>query len=513
MMFALRGALDAHQTSGGKPALFLEAEPSAQAETALTNGNPYRGLAVFESEHSSLFFGRRGEIRELVHRVRSEAFVVVCGDSGTGKSSLCRAGVLPWLVDNDGWTRVDVVPGRHPVRSLAAALAACSGSDEATLDALLRDTPDALARALGRALRQHARRTADGSERRLLLFVEPLEELLTLSDPDEARVVAAALVALAVRVPSVRVLATARSDFLSRLAMLPGLDDEMAHGLYFLRPLTGERIREVIVRPAAAAGVAFESEALVDTLVMQTELAPGGLPLLQFTLAEVWDARDVEAKTIRADSLAALGGVEGALACHADRMLAGLDADERAAARRILLRLITAEGTRARRTEAELLTEGAQRGAERTALEVLVHGRVIVANKAQHGAYEIAHEALLVSWSTLQGWLQRDAAQHAVRLRVKQAAAEWERHGKLRDLLLIRRQLAETRALDPASLTRRETAFLVTSENAIRRQRVLILGIVAILLLGAVVTSLMIWARSGLPTTDVSHVREVPSGS
>ena len=103
------------------------------------------------------------------------------------------------------------------------------------------------------------------------------------------------------RSPSVRVLATARSDFLSRLAMLPGLGDEMARGLYFLRPLTGERIREAIVRPAAAKGVAFESEALVDTLVAQTEHAPGGLPLLQFTLAELWDARDVDARTIRAE--------------------------------------------------------------------------------------------------------------------------------------------------------------------------------------------------------------------
>src|SRR6185436_8316631 len=91
--------------------------------------------------------------------------------------------------------------------------------------------------------------------RRLLLFVDQLEELLTLSAPDEARAVAAALAALAVRVPSVRVLATVRSDFLSRLAMLPGLGDEMAPGLYFLRPLTGDRIREVIVRPAAAKGV------------------------------------------------------------------------------------------------------------------------------------------------------------------------------------------------------------------------------------------------------------------
>ncbi|HSR99031.1 MAG TPA: serine/threonine-protein kinase, partial [Kofleriaceae bacterium] len=118
----------------------LEQTVTPPTTTSVPDGNPYRGLSAFESEHGSLFFGRRSEIRELVDRVRSEAFVVVGGDSGTGKSSLCRAGVLPWLVQNDGWSRIDVVPGRHPVRSLAAALAAWSEIDEATLDTLIRDT-------------------------------------------------------------------------------------------------------------------------------------------------------------------------------------------------------------------------------------------------------------------------------------------------------------------------------------------------------------------------------------
>jgi eukaryotic-like serine/threonine-protein kinase len=479
-------------TSADALVVALEECASPTPAANVPDGNPYRGLAAFESQHGSLFFGRRGEIRELVDRVRSEAFVVVGGDSGIGKSSLCRAGVLPWLVDNDGWTRVDLVPGRHPVRSLAAALAAWSGIDEAKLEALLRDTADAVARAI----RQHAGRAADGSERRLLLFVDQLEELLTLSEPDEARVVAAALAALAVRVPSVRVLATVRSDFLSRLAMLPGLGEEMTPGLYFLRPLTGERIREVIVRPAAAKGVVFESEALVDTLVQQTELAPGGLPLLQFTLAEVWDARDVEAKTIRAQTLAALGGVEGALTRHADRLLAGLDTDGRDAARRILLRLVTAEGTRARRVETELLTEGAHRGAERTALEVLVRGRVVVANHAETGAYEIAHEALLVSWSTLQGWLQRGVVENGLRRRVERAAAEWERMARSSDLLWGPRLLAETRALDRETMAPHEVAFLATSRAAVTRRRMLGAGAIAVIAIAAVVIGLTIRARA-----------------
>jgi len=485
----------------------LEESAAPPAVDDHPDGNPYRGLAAFASAHGSLFFGRRGEIRELVDRVRTEAFVVVGGDSGTGKSSLCRAGALPWLAEHDGWSCVEVVPGRHPVRSLAAALAAWTGADEAELAVALRDSPDAVARAIRQRIvaqqgptaagtHDPAPGTSRGPPRCLLLFVDQLEELLTLSEPEEARVVAAALAALAVRTPAVRVLATGRSDFLSRLAMLPGLGAEMTRGLYFLRPLTGDHIREVIVRPAAARGVVYESEALIDTLVDQTEHAPGGLPLLQFTLAELWDARDVGARTIRADTLAAIGGVEGALTRHADRLLAGLRADERDAARCILLRLVTAEGTRARRPEAELLTGGVGHGAERAALEELVRGRVLVANDAQGGAYEIAHEALLTSWSTLQGWLQRGAADHAARARVEQAAAAWHRMGRARDLLWGRRQLAEANALDRDRLAPREAAFLASSRAAILRRRLVGVIAAAVLAIGAVIVGLAIRAKA-----------------
>ena len=464
------------------------AAPTSRAE--LPGGNPYRGLAAFASAHGALFFGRRNEIRELVDRVRTEAFVVVAGDSGTGKSSLCWAGALPWLAEHDGWSCVDVVPGRHPARSLAAALAAWIGADEAELAALLRKAPDAFARDVRRRI------AAAGSARRLLLFVDQLEELLTLSEPEEARAVAAALAALAARTPSVRVLASCRSDFLSRVATLPGLADEMARGLYFLPPLAGERIREVIVRPAAAKGVAFESEALIDALVEQTGHAPGGLPLLSFTLAELWDARDVEARTIRAASLADLGGVGGALTRHADWLLATLGAAERDAARRILLRLVTAEGTRARRPEAELLSGEPEREVERRALEVLVRGRIVVANDAQDGAYEIAHEALLSRWSTLQGWLQRDAADHAARARVEQAAAAWERTGRARDLLWGRRQLAEVKELDRDSLAPREAAFLAAARKAILRRWGLGASGAAVLAICAVIVGLAIRTKA-----------------
>lgn len=465
----------------------LEELAAPSRSEVLPDGNPYRGLAAFDSTQGALFFGRQTEIRELVDRVRADALVVVGGDSGTGKSSLCRAGVLPWFVEA-GWSRVDVVPGRWPVRALAAALAAWAGRDPRELEQIVRESPQDLVHA----------RALDGATRRLLLFVDQLEELLTLADAGEARVFAAALATLATTA-SVHVVATARSDFLSRLAMLPGLGDEMNRALYFLRPLAGERIREAIVRPAAAKGVRFESDALVASLVEQTESAPGGLPLLQFTLAELWDSRDVEAQVIRAGALEALGGVGGALSRHADRVIAGLDPRGRAAARQLLLRLVTAERTRARRAEAELFVDGS----ERAALEVLVRGRIVVANDAQDGAYELAHEALLTSWSTLHGWLDETAANHAVQRRLEQAAAEWDRSAHDHELLWGRRKLAETRMLEPETLGARDRAFLAASRRRLVRRRIAIGAGIAALAIGAVATSLALRARARHHLDDV----------
>ncbi len=473
--------------------LVLALEECDAPKTVLPDGNPYRGLAAFESTHGALFFGRRGEVRELVDRVLHQPLVIVGGDSGTGKSSLCRAGVLPWLVDHGGWERVDVVPGRHPVKSLAVALASwCKlGTDQ--VEELIFDGGEAIAREV--------RKAATG--KRLVLFVDQLEELLTLATPGHARLAAAALANLGEYAMTVRVLATARSDFLSRLATLPGLREEMGRALYFLLPLTAERIREVIVRPAQAKGVTFESEALVDKLVEQTGAAAGGLPLLQFTLAELWDAR--AGHVIREDALATAGGVEGALARHADRLLAGLDADGRDAARRLLLRLVTADGTRARRTAAELLGEEALRG-ERAALEALVRGRIVVANDE---AYEIAHEALLTSWSTLQEWRRQSAADHAVRLRVEHAAAAWQRMGRPRDLLWARRQVREADLLEREALAPREAAFLSASRNALAGKRVVALAVTAVAIAASIVGIVVIRsrAREQLESVIAEHVR------
>ena len=437
------------------------------ASAVRPDGNPYRGLMPFEAEHRALFFGRGRDIRAVVERLRADRLVVVTGDSGAGKSSLCRAGVLPLIADGtlrEGrrWSTATLLPGRHPLRALAQALATCDG-DEDELERLAAGEPDALARRLQKLL---------GRDKGLLVFVDQLEELATLSVPDEAAGFGATVRALVEGGAAVRFVGAVRGDFLTRVAGAAQLGELLSRALYILSPLDEGATREAVVGPARLTGVAFESEELVQTLVRASVGAQGGLPLLQFALAELWEARGrlshSRAQITRA-ALDGIGGVAGALARHGDRVLQALLPQERQAARRVLMRLVTLEGTRARKSGVEL-TDGD--AAATTALEALVRGRLVVARQTDDVAvYEVAHEALVSGWTTLRGWLAAEADSGAARLRLEAAVAEWERLARAPEALWGARQLVEAKALELQQLSPRQRAFVDRSARAVRRRR------------------------------------------
>jgi formylglycine-generating enzyme required for sulfatase activity len=435
------------------------------AARRIPEGNPYRGLRAFESEQRALFFGRAAEIGLVLERLRVDSFVIVTGESGVGKSSICRAGLLPEVLDGalaGGRTfRVaTMTPGKRPLHAFAAAIAPTLGLAPSAIIAGLLEDPAWAASALARKL---------GGRGGLFLFVDQAEEILTVSDPEEGRAVDAALASLTRGVPSVKVLATLRADFLARFAGLERLGADVARYLYFLRPLSPERTREVICGPARATGLRFESEALVDTLVAST--GQGGLPLLQFALAELWERRDEAARVIRASALEQMGGVGGALARHADTVIIGMPRDQRTHARRMLMRLVTLDSTRVRRTQAELCAE---QNPARAALDALVRARLLVAYDADEGsAFEIAHEVLITTWRTLGGWLAEESESRATRERLSIAAVEWRRLHNGRELLWTSRQLAELARVHELELTPAELSFVEASKKQARSQRLL----------------------------------------
>ncbi|HWN68153.1 MAG TPA: SUMF1/EgtB/PvdO family nonheme iron enzyme [Haliangium sp.] len=431
--------------------------------------HPYPGLRPFDVEDGGHFFGRDEDIRRVIARLRRTGMVLVAGTSGVGKSSLVRAGVLPYLKahgldtpggQRSGWEVRAWVPGMHPLQAMSAALRADVDMDEDALaHALAHDPAD-----VGRHLQQRARAG-------LVLLVDQLEELVTIADAEEAAQTSRALATLAARFPRLRVLATVRGDKLIEVGALPGLDEMIEPALYILQPLGEHQVRDAVVRPAARCGVDFETPAMVSTLVHDTISQAGGLPLLQSALALLWERRDQTRGIIPESALSEIGGVAGALAQHADRVLDELLPENRMAARTILLRLITLRGSRMRHTEDEIL---AGNTARRPALAALVAGRLLVAREIDgKPVYEIAHEALVDGWPTLRAWLTEEDRLLHVKQQIAHAAEEWERQGRGREGLWQDRRLRQTRDVALDTLMLREQEFLRESRRMARRTKIM----------------------------------------
>ncbi len=488
----------------------LEALSTPTRASNLLTGNPYLGLRAFDAAHRSVFFGREPELREVLDRLRGDTFVLLAGDSGVGKSSLCRAGVIPavtqegWEDGGPTWTVLSGTPGRRPLETWVELLAPATGeSPEALHSRLTTEEPGVLARAL-------RRRAPDAAP--LLLFIDQFEELVTFSEPAQAARLSAELALVLRRAPRVRILATARSDCLTRLVALPGLGDEVPRALHLLRALSEHGLREAVEGPLRHQGLRFETPAMVDALVASAARAEGGLPLLQFALEALWEARDLQRQHIPAAALETLGGVEGALARHADAVVARLRPEQRPRAREMLLELVTPEGTRMRRSLEELL-RGPDDDTGREVLDGLVRGRLLTAGEAEDGdgVYTLAHESLVTGWDTLRGWLGQDEQRRAVRMRLERAAAEWTRLGRPSELLYGARQLDEVQAAGLSHVDgTRERDFLARSKAAVRRQRVTRWLVVALvpLVLGGVVGVTRVQARAQLDARIHRHLEE-----
>lgn len=456
---------------------------------------PYPGLAAFGPQDADRYFGRERLVEQLVHQVAGEPVVAVFGASGSGKSSLIRAGLLPASRSHPAfsgheWSWVLLTPTREPMRELARAVAGWCGHEPD------RGEPGWLDRAL---------RLADpGGGRRVLLVVDQFEELFTLCpDPAERKGFIDELLDAALGEGRVAtVVLGVRADFYGHCATHPGLVEVLGRGAQVLvAPMTRDELRSAITRPAARAGLTVERE-LVATMLADVADEPGALPLLSHALLETWRRR--RGNSLTQNGYHASGGAHGALAQTAERTYAGFDDDEKEAARRVFLRLTAlgdaTEDTRRRAAHTELATVGDPVTVARV-LDRLAAQRLVVIGE---DSVEVAHEALIRAWPRLRRWLTDDRDGILVHRRITDATRVWRAAGRDPDLLYRATQLDQAVAWADqphraATLNADEREFLDAAVRLRHKQvrarrrravrvRALTAAVVALLVVATVIT-------------------------
>ncbi len=495
---------------------------AADAEGWDEDDSPFRGLLPFDERHQHVFFGRDAEVAAVVERLRSQPVLTIVGASGAGKSSFVQAGVIPRLRERGPLVVLSLRPGRRPFRALAARVVSTRKQGGASPGmtvfgvpaprggAGVPETESGEAEWLADQLQGSPallnlvlQRLADRRDASVLLFVDQLEELVTLEPDPETRLAFMQALCAAADDPQspVRVIVTLREEFLSRLAEGPGVREALSH-ITVLRSPGPEALRAIVARPLQAAGYRYDDPALVDRIVDEVRDEAASLPLLQFAGQMLWERRDREARTLTGRTYEAVGGVAGALAQHADGVLAGLTVDEVRLARTILLRLVTPEGTRRSLARARV-TEGLDAEADGV-LKRLVAARLVTGKQSadeDEGELELVHESLIGAWSRLGRWIDESQEERAFLGEIQQAAELWARRGRRDEEVWEGDALAEARraaahCTSELSGTVQDflTAGAARSQRADRRRRYAVGGIV----LGLALVSLLTLVNAAL---------------
>jgi hypothetical protein len=341
---------------------------------------PYQGLEVFDEEHAEFFFGRERDVQRLVEKLKATRFLAVLGASGSGKSSLVRAGLIPALragalPKSEAWTICVLKPGSRPLTSLTAKLLQLSsGKDsmQTTLDQMGKDD-----RTLHLAV---AFALVDKPAGRIVWVIDQFEEVFTLCSDEKERASFLGNLLYASSIPDGQstVLLTMRADFLPKCAAWPDLAARVAAQQFLVSPMGADMLRQAIEEPARRVSLGFEA-GLVDTILSDVASEPGALPLLEHALLELWKRRCDHTLTL--DGYRESGGVKGAIAKTAEETFKSFSPEEQAIVRRIMLRLTQlgegTEDTRRRATIDEIVTTPSEADAVERVVKAMADARLL----------------------------------------------------------------------------------------------------------------------------------------
>jgi serine/threonine protein kinase len=487
--------------------------PGRYVRRLRSDESPYAGLKSFQESDAHRFFGRARDAAAAVARLRDVPLLGIVGPSGVGKSSFVRAGIVPALkASGEQWSRLSLRPGRSPMAALANALVPLVSADtnsstasgiptgphpvtgDASQQQQLLERLYTEPGLLGTVLRTRARHR----NQHILVFVDQFEELYTqVADPRERLAFTACLASVCDDVTTpLRLVLSLRSDFLDYVAEAPALMAELTHGLFFLTPPDRDGLRDALIQPAEMAGYQFESPAMVESMLDHLEHTPGALPLLQFAASQLWEMRDRERRLLTSASYDRIGGIAGALASHADAVLAECTAREQTLTRALFLRLITPERTRAIVPVSELYELSPDHAELHRVIDRLVRSRLLVGQTTASegggtiagGSVEIVHESLIQSWPLLRRWLDETQEDAAFLEQLRNAAKQWQVRGRPQDLLWRGEAMAEAKHWHSryrGELPELQRAYLAAvfsfSARAARRKRLAVVAAIGFL--------------------------------
>ncbi|MFB7499350.1 hypothetical protein ACFC09_32495 [Streptomyces sp. NPDC056161] len=455
---------------------------------------PYAGLSPFEASDADRFFGRERLTDDLEGRVRGTRFVAVFGASGSGKSSLLRAGLIPRVSGGEAsWTALVLTPGPHPFEECAARLAALSGFSAVALHDDLRTNPRALHLTLLQLLAQQP------PEAELLLVVDQFEEIFTLcADAEErAAFITSLLTASSAANSRTRVVLGVRADFYAACSQHPDLVGALQDSQLLVGPMTTDELRRAITQPAVQAESTVEGPLLARVVAEATGQA-GVLPLVSHAMRETWRRR--RGNTLTLSGYESVGGITHALANTAETVYNSFTGPQQRLAQGIFLRLVSLnDGTEdsKRRLARDELDPSAE-----AVVDALARARLVTLDT---DSVEITHEALLQAWPRLSGWISEDRAGLLIQQQLTDAATAWEREQRDTSALhrgsrlAVAQEWAQAHA-DEGRLSRRAQEFLAASSRhqgrGVRRRRAAVAALSLLTVLAVVAAGIALQQRS-----------------
>jgi energy-coupling factor transporter ATP-binding protein EcfA2 len=469
----------------------IQIAPSAIQTRRLNTASPYRGLKRFESQDKDLFFGRDQLIASLINAISLTNILLLLGASGSGKSSVVRAGLIPQISERLGakFQEFTLTPDRNPFDSIRSSLVN-KGYKQSEAELALQGESNTLDRVI---------RKLKNTDEQWLIFIDQFEEIFTLCQNLETRknFIEGIVKVTQSKDKSVKILLAMRADFLDRFSPYPTLGKITQQNIHLITDMHPDELRLAIEQPAARHGVIFEA-GLVEEIVKDLRGQAGYLPLLQYTLDLLWQNNDILDRILYTQTYRRLGGVRGALQRHVDEIYNKLNPEDKEIARQIFLRLVDLTKTT---EKSEIVGRVVSRRAYlsefndskiQEILKYFIDKNLLVSGYIQglsQATIEITHEILIDSWQTLQKWIEESKEIIAIRNRLSEEAKRWQNSKSPDDELWSGSKLQWVKELREAKefdriggLSEVEIQFVNRSLNKRQRQenarKILLAGIV-----------------------------------